>query len=142
VTTLLAGRSEVQIPAGATDVSLLQNARTTGANPACYSLPTVGVFPGLSGRGVELTPRFPSSARAKNEWNYTSAPLYILMSWTGTTSLFGFLFANEFHGVKVNRYRGCQKCVCNCRICGVPCNVDKCCSQSVRTRVCRFRHQL
>jgi hypothetical protein len=77
VTILLVGLSEVQIPAGTTDVSRLQNARTTGFHPACYSLPTVGVFPELSGRGVELTPRFPSSAEVQNEWSYTSTPLYV-----------------------------------------------------------------
>ena len=57
-TALRAGQSEVRIPLGARDFSLLQIVRTgSGAHPASYTMGT-GSFPGVKrpGRGVDQPP--------------------------------------------------------------------------------------
>jgi hypothetical protein len=40
----------------------------------------------VAGRNADHSP--PSSAKVENQWNYTSAPPYAFMPWTGTTFLF------------------------------------------------------
>ena len=53
-----------------------------------------GLFPlGLKEPEREANrPPHPSSAEVKNEWNYTSTPLYAFMPCTGTTWGFHFKF--------------------------------------------------
>jgi hypothetical protein len=78
-TGLRAGRSEVRIPVGARDFSLLQNIQTgSGAQPASYVM-----VPGVKrlGREVNHSPEF--SAEVQNEWIL----LYAFMAWTGKTML-------------------------------------------------------
>jgi len=78
--TLRAGWSGVRISAVARGFSLPQNVQTgCWTHQASYSVCT-GLFPG--GRDVDHTP--PSNAEVRNEWSYTSAPLYAFLEWTGT----------------------------------------------------------
>lgn len=75
VTILLAGRYWVWFPARERGLSLLENnQRISGAHPASHSVGT----PAYSGRRVELT-TYPSNAKVKNEWIYTSVPILCLL---------------------------------------------------------------
>ena len=42
-----------------------------------------GTFSTVRRPGCDVDHSRPSSADIKNEWSYTSAPLYTLISWTG-----------------------------------------------------------
>jgi len=44
-----------------------------------------GSFPGVKRPGPEVNYSPPSSTEVKNEWVYTSSPLYAFMAWTGKT---------------------------------------------------------
>jgi len=58
--------------------SLFQNIYTgTGAYPLFFS--------GLQQLKHKVEYSSHSSAKIKNEWSYTSTPLYAFMVWTGTT---------------------------------------------------------
>jgi hypothetical protein len=75
----------VWIPARAPDFSLLQNVHTDpGTHPACYSA-------GTGAKAAEAW-SWPRSAydKFKNEWNYTSFPLYSFIAWQGSFCVFTF----------------------------------------------------
>ena len=81
---LRAGWSVVLISAVAREFSLPQNVQAgSRAHQDSYSVWT-GLFPG--GRDVDHSP--PSNAEVRNEWSYTSAPLYAFLEWTGQLFLF------------------------------------------------------
>jgi hypothetical protein len=46
-----------------------------------------GSFLGVKWLWCEVNHSLPSSAKVKNEWNYTFIPLYAFMAWTGTALL-------------------------------------------------------
>jgi hypothetical protein len=59
------------------------------------SLPINGYwssFPGIKRPGCEVDHSPPSNAEIKNEWSYTSAPLYAFMAWTDRTPYFTFTY--------------------------------------------------
>ena len=45
---------------------------------------TIPTLTGIKRTGGEINHSPPSSVEIKNEWSYTSTPLYALMAWTGT----------------------------------------------------------
>jgi len=73
------------IPARAPDFSLLQNVHTgSGTLPACYWMGT-----GYKAAEAWSWPR-PGGDKLKNEWNYTSFPLYAFIAWQGSFYAFTF----------------------------------------------------
>ena len=76
-------QSSIRIPAQARDFSLLQNVNTSsGTLPASYSADTVVLPRGTTVKGATLIIQPPASAKLKNEYSYTSTPLYTLRTWT------------------------------------------------------------
>ena len=71
IISLRAGLSGDRIPVGAKFSTLVQT--SPGTNPASYTMGTVSLSRGLSGRGVALNTH-PTSAEAKERVGYTSTP--------------------------------------------------------------------
>ena len=78
LTRLLAGWSGVQILAGARDVSLLQDVRTgSEAHKAPYSAGYRASFLEAVQPEPEINHSPTSGAKVKNEWSYTSTPMFL-----------------------------------------------------------------
>jgi hypothetical protein len=79
----------VRIPVGVRDFSLLHNFQTgSGVYPVFHSM-VPGFFPG--GKAAEARSYVPLSnaeAVVKNEWSYTSTPLYAFVTWAGKTLIY------------------------------------------------------
>jgi hypothetical protein len=86
VTTLWAGRSEVQFPIGARDFTPLKNVQTSsGANPAFSSVGTVVLY-GIKQPGHKADCPPSSSAKVKYEWKNKSTSASAFVACTGTTT--------------------------------------------------------
>ena len=83
-TTLRSRPSGVRILAEGENFFLLQNVRTgSGIHSAFHLTGTGFLSPRLKRPGRDVDHSNPSSADVKNEWSYTSPPLYAFMVWRG-----------------------------------------------------------
>jgi hypothetical protein len=79
---LKVGLLAVWVPAGSRNFSLHHCVHTSsGPHPASYPVGTRGSYLGVKRPGREADHSFPSSAKVKNMWSYTSPPQYASMSW-------------------------------------------------------------
>jgi hypothetical protein len=72
-----------RVPAGARNVSLLQNVQTgSEAHPTSHPIGTGVLFPAVERRPERYVDHsHPPSAKVKNEWSYTStSTLYVFMA--------------------------------------------------------------
>jgi len=76
----------IRLLAGARDFSLSKTVQSVPrAQPAFYSMDTSVFFsPGVKQQSHEDDLSPPCNAKVKNEWMYTSPPLYAFMVWTRT----------------------------------------------------------
>jgi len=74
-----------------------------------------GSFLGLKQPGCKDNHFPPSSTEVKNEWIYTSTPLYALMVWTGTTLTFimnvAYKEQDKSSALSVSNFVDLKKCI-------------------------------
>jgi hypothetical protein len=75
--------SKFRFPAGAGNFSLHHRVQNGSGAYTAYAMCTRGSFRGeQNGRSVKLTTHLHLVQRSKNEWSYTSTPLYASKAWS------------------------------------------------------------
>ena len=92
MTTLRAGRSEIHIPTGARDFTLIQRVQIGSmAHSAPYSMDTIILSRGQSGWSVKLTTDLHVALKLKRSGVVPLLAVYAFMAWTGRNLLLRFI---------------------------------------------------